>query len=74
MSNLTDLAEPTPAQPEHPPAEILEVFATNDMGPRRKKKVVQHLEGCAECRSQLAKIREARRRVRDLLRLALAVR
>ncbi|HTR38592.1 MAG TPA: zf-HC2 domain-containing protein [Bryobacteraceae bacterium] len=62
------------AAPDHPFVEVLELYATNDMGPRRKKKVAQHLEQCAECRTQLAQIRDLRRRLRDLLRSALVAR
>ena len=65
------ILEVTPAG--HPSENFLKLYASNDIGPRRRKRVADHLEQCQECRIQLAQIREARRRLRELLRLALAV-
>jgi len=70
---LEDSGDQTIARPDHPLVELLELYATNDIGPKRRKKVTQHLEGCAGCRAELSRIREARRRLRDLLAMALAV-
>ena len=47
-------------------------FASNEMGPRAKRGVVAHLEGCAECRKIVARHREIARRFRDLERKAIA--
>jgi len=74
LSSDQDIPDQSAAAPDHPFVEVLELYATNDMGPRRKKKVAQHLEQCVECRTQLAQIRDLRRRLRDLLRSALAAR
>lgn len=57
----------------HPSDSFLKLYASNDMTPRRRKRVAEHLEHCQHCKVQLAQIREARRRLRELLRLALAV-
>lgn len=42
------------------------------MGPRPKKKVVLHLETCADCRKTVERFHDIARRYRELERRAIA--
>jgi hypothetical protein len=56
----------------HPTERALSRFAAHEMGPQSKKKLVQHLEICEDCRKEVGRLREISRRFRDLERLAIA--
>jgi hypothetical protein len=49
----------------HPPERALRRYVSNEMGPRRKKVLVQHLEGCPECRTSVAKLNAIARTFRE---------
>jgi hypothetical protein len=61
----------------HPPTELcpselwLARFASNDMGPRRKKIVTRHTENCAVCRGKITRHHEMARCYRELERRAI---
>jgi anti-sigma factor RsiW len=56
----------------HPPERALSRYVSNEMGPRRKKVVVQHLETCADCRKSVARLHAIARTFRDWERTAIA--
>ncbi len=56
----------------HPPERALSRYVSNEMGPRRKKTVVQHLEACEDCRKYVAKLHAVNRTFRDWERTAIA--
>ena len=47
-------------------------FASNNMGPQRRRKLARHLETCADCRKKVSGHREIARRYRDMERLVIA--
>jgi anti-sigma factor RsiW len=49
----------------HPPERALNRYVSNEMGPRRKKVVTQHLETCHECRKAVARLHAIARTFRD---------
>jgi anti-sigma factor ChrR (cupin superfamily) len=49
----------------HPADRALGRYACNEMGARRKKVVVRHLEGCEQCRKAVARIHTLTRTFRD---------
>jgi anti-sigma factor RsiW len=55
----------------HPPERALTRYVSNEIGPRRKKVVYQHLEACEECRKSVARLRAIARTFRDWERSAI---
>jgi len=51
--------------PAHPPERALNCYVSNEMGPRRKKVVVEHLETCEDCRKSVARLHAIARTFRD---------
>ena len=49
----------------HPADRVLNRFVSNDMGLRRKKLVVKHLEACPDCRKSVARLHAIARTFRD---------
>jgi hypothetical protein len=49
----------------HPPERALRRYVSNEMGARRKKVVVQHLEACEQCRKAVARLNAIARTFRD---------
>jgi anti-sigma factor RsiW len=49
----------------HPPERALNRYVSNEMGARRKKIVVRHLEACEDCRKSVAKLHAIARTFRD---------
>jgi len=66
--------DPRPGDPalNHPGVRALTRYATTQMGPQAKKKMVKHLEGCRECQSAVTEYRTVDRRFRKLERDAIA--
>jgi phosphoenolpyruvate synthase/pyruvate phosphate dikinase len=56
----------------HPGVRALTRYATNQMGPQAKKKMMNHLKGCRECQIALTDYRIVDRRFRKLERDAIA--
>jgi hypothetical protein len=56
----------------HPGVRALTRYATNQMGPQAKKKMLKHLTGCRECQSAVTDYRTVDRRFRKLERDAIA--
>jgi anti-sigma factor RsiW len=61
-----------PASGLCPDERWLARFASNEMGPQRKKKVTRHMESCAACRGKVARHHEMARRYRDFERQAIS--
>ncbi len=55
----------------HPPARTLDRYVSNEIGPRRKKVVSQHLDGCEDCRKSVARLHTIARTFRDWERSAI---
>jgi hypothetical protein len=49
----------------HPADRVLSRFVSNEMGLRRKKVVVKHLEACQDCRKSVARLNAIARTFRD---------
>jgi hypothetical protein len=49
----------------HPADRALGRYASNEMGARRKKVVVRHLETCEQCRTAVTRIHTLTRTFRD---------
>src|SRR5579864_5988712 len=47
----------------HPTESVLRRHVSNDLRPRPRKLLVEHLDRCGECRAALRQLREARRRM-----------
>jgi anti-sigma factor RsiW len=55
----------------HPEERVLSRYVSNELGPRRKKVVVQHLEACEHCRKSVARLNAIARTFRDWERSAI---
>ena len=55
----------------HPTERVLARFASNEMGPQRKKLIARHLETCPDCRKAVTRFHDIARRYRDLERRAI---
>ncbi len=55
----------------HPAERALRRYVSNEMGVRRKKVVVQHLEACEHCRKSVARLHAIARTFRDWERSAI---
>lgn len=55
----------------HLSESLLRRYVSNDLGPRPRKVLIEHLEQCRECRAAVGLLRETRRRLRDFERLAI---
>ena len=56
----------------HPTERSLGRFVSNEMGPRGRKSIKVHLDGCPACRDRTMQLRDIARRFRDLEKTALA--
>ena len=63
---------PVDAALNHPGVRTLTRYATDQMGPQAKKKMMKHLKGCRECQSAVTDYRTVDRRFRKLERDAIA--
>lgn len=68
---MNDLRPDTAERPHHPDSRLLSRFASNEVGPRRRKIIGAHLKECSVCRDTVRRVREATRKFRDFERLAL---
>jgi anti-sigma factor ChrR (cupin superfamily) len=59
------------ADTSHPTERVLARFASNEMGPQRKKLIARHLETCPDCRKAVTRFHDIGRRYRDLERRAI---
>jgi predicted anti-sigma-YlaC factor YlaD len=55
----------------HPTERALNSYVANEMGARRKKVVVQHLESCEGCRKSVVRLHALARTYRDWERSAI---
>lgn len=55
----------------HPTERVLNRYASNQIGPRGKKTVVQHLEGCEDCRKAVTRLHSIARTFRDWERVGI---
>lgn len=62
----------SPIDASHPTERTLGRLASNELGPRNRKKTAEHLEACMQCRERVSRLRELARRFRDLERTGIA--
>jgi hypothetical protein len=55
----------------HPAERTLSRYVSNEMGTRRKRLVVRHLEACQNCQKSVARLRVLSRTFRDWERTAI---
>jgi len=57
----------------HPAESFLKRYASNHVSARRKTQLVEHLEQCRQCQTDVSRFRQAGRRLREFEREALSI-